>query len=82
MRRFLIVGAAALLAGCSAMKDEAAAGQAAAHFHQLLDAGRYDAIYDASTPELKASSPKPNFIRFLDAVHRKLGAVKDAKQVG
>ncbi len=83
MRKFLIVGAATgLLAGCSAGKDEAAAEQAVTHFHQLLDAGQYESIYDASTPEMKASAPKPSFVRFLDAVHRKLGAVKQAKQVG
>ncbi|HEX5182562.1 MAG TPA: hypothetical protein VFW19_05345 [Allosphingosinicella sp.] len=83
MRKFLIVGAAAaLVASCSAGKDMAAAGQAATHFHRMLDAGQYEAIYDASTPELKASTPKAGFVRFLDAVHRKLGAVKEAKQVG
>jgi hypothetical protein len=83
MRKFLIVGAAAgLLSGCSALKDEAAAGQAVTHFHQLLDAGQYEAIYAAAAPELRASSPKPNFLRFMDAVHRKLGAVQEAKQQG
>jgi hypothetical protein len=83
MRKFLIVGAAtALLAGCSAGKDEAAAEQAVTHFHQLLDAGQSEAIYDAATPEMKANAPKADFIRFLDAVHRKLGVVKEAKQQG
>jgi hypothetical protein len=48
----------------------------------LLDAGQSEAIYEASAPEMKASTPKAGFIRFLDAVHRKLGGVKEAKQVG
>jgi hypothetical protein len=83
MRKFLILGAAtALLAGCSAGKDEAAAAQAVVQFHHQLDAGQFEGIYDASAPEMKASTPKANFIRFMDAVHRKLGAVKEAKQQG
>lgn len=83
MHKFLIAGAAtALLAGCSAGKDEAAAEQAVVQFHRQLDAGQFEAIYDASGPDMKASTPKASFIRFLDAVHRKLGAVKGTKAQG
>jgi hypothetical protein len=83
MRNFLILGAAtALLASCSAGKDEAAATQAVVQFHHQLDAGQFEAIYDASAPEMKTSTPKASFVRFMDAVHRKLGAVKEAKQQG
>jgi hypothetical protein len=31
---------------------------------------------------MKAATPKASFVRFLDAVHRKLGAVKEAKSQG
>ncbi|HEX4737461.1 MAG TPA: hypothetical protein VH331_07860 [Allosphingosinicella sp.] len=83
MRKDLIVlTAAVLVAGCSAGKDEAAAAQAVVQFHHQLDAAQYEAIYDATTPEMKASTPKASFVRFLDAVHRKLGAVKDTKTQG
>jgi opacity protein-like surface antigen len=83
MRKLLIVAAATvLLAGCSAGKDAAAAEQAVTHFHQQLDAGQFDAIYDASAPELKAVTPKAAFLRLLDAIHRKLGAVKGATSQG
>lgn len=83
MHKFLMLGAAtALLAGCSAAKDEAAAAQAVVQFHHQLDAGQFEAIYNATAPEMKANTPKASFVRFLDAVHRKLGAVKDVKPQG
>ena len=82
MRRlFPIVLMAAVLGGCSAGKDTAASQQAVTQFHHQLDAGQYDAIYDGSGGELKALTSKPDFVALLDAIHRKLGAVKEAKQV-
>ena len=83
MRRlFPIALAAALTSGCSAGKDTAASQQAVARFHQRLDAGQYDAIYDNSGAELKAITPKPQFVALLAAIHGKLGAVQASKQVG
>jgi opacity protein-like surface antigen len=77
--------AAALLfaaAGCSAGEDKSAAEQAVAGFHQALDSGRFEALYDGSSADLKRASSKEDFLRLLDAVHRKLGNVQESKQVG
>ena len=83
MRRlFPIALAAALVGGCSAGRDTAAAQQAVVQFHQRLDAGQFDAIYDASGSELKAITSKPQFVALLAGIHGKLGAVKQTKQVG
>jgi hypothetical protein len=72
----------AALAGCSAMKDEAAAEQAVTRFHRMLDAGRYDEIYDLTGPEMKGVTPRPAFIRLLQTIHNKLGAVRQSKPQG
>jgi hypothetical protein len=83
MRRFVAMTlAAALVGGCSAGQDTAATQQAVAQFHQRLDAGQFDSIYDQAGPELKAITPKAQFLPLLAAIHSRLGAVKQAKQVG
>jgi len=82
MRRLFPIVLSAALAGCSVGKDTEASQQGVASFHQQLDAGRFDAIYDGSGAELKAVTPRPQFVALLDNIHRKLGAVKDARQVG
>ena len=82
MRRVFPIMLAAALAGCSATKDTAASQQAVVQFHHQLDAGQFDAIYDGAGAELKAVTPKPQLNALLDAIHRKLGAVKTSKQVG
>lgn len=79
---FPIALAAALVTGCSAGQDTAAAQQAVTQFHQMLDAGKFDAIYNGSGAELKAITPGAQFVPLLANIHTRLGAVKEAKQVG
>jgi hypothetical protein len=84
MRNCLLLAiAAASLDGCSAInsviKDEKAAEQAVARFHIVLDAGRFDEIYDLAAPEMKAATAKPAFVALMSAIHRKLGAVRQSK---
>lgn len=77
VRRFLLVLAApVLLVGCSAPQDMKVAEGEIVPFHERLDGGRFEEIYDASAPELKQAASKEAFIAFLAAVHRKLGVVK------
>jgi hypothetical protein len=47
-----------------------------------VSASRLEQLYDGSSADLKRASSKEDFIRLLDAVHRKLGEVKESKQVG
>jgi hypothetical protein len=84
MRRFA-VGALALvsvLCGCSMSADTAVAEQAVPKFHEELDAGRFDAIYNESADELKKTTTQQEFVAFLDAVHRKLGNTKASDKTG
>ena len=82
MRRLFPIALAICVGGCSAGQDSAASQAAVVRFHQLLDSGQFDAIYDSTGPELKGITPKPQFVQLLDSIHRKLGAVKQSKQVG
>ena len=79
---FPIALASALVCGCHAGEDTAAAQQGVQRFHQMLDAAQFDAIYDATGPELKAITPKPQFVALLEGIHTRLGAVQHSKQVG
>ena len=81
MKRFGIAIAASLaLGGCSMGADMKAGGDAVAAFHKQLDAGQFAAIEAASGPEMKSSPGQ--FLKLLDAVHRKLGASGASQQVG
>jgi hypothetical protein len=84
MPRPLLVVAAlmAALCGCSMSADTATAEQAVPRFHEQLDAGRFDEIWDQSADELKKASPHQEFVGFLSAVHRKLGDTKSADKTG
>src|SRR5262249_46845128 len=42
-------------------------------FHALLNSGQYDQIYDGASDAFRASGNKADMIKFLQAVHRKLG---------
>jgi hypothetical protein len=74
--------AAIALVGCSAAADTKAAESGVANFHQAMDAGRYAAIYDSSAPEMKSSISRDEFVKFLTALHGKLGAFKSGKTTG
>jgi len=76
-----ILAGAVALAGCSIGQDVPLAEAEATNFHKLLDAGKFDAIWQGASADL-TSSPKANFEKLLDAVHRKLGAFKGAQQQG
>ncbi len=79
VRAFAAVAAVAV-AGCS-MGDEAdLAAQAVSTFHQMLDAGQFDAIYAASADELKKAASQKDFVALLEAVHRKLGNTKSSSE--
>jgi hypothetical protein len=82
MRIALVVAAAILLAGCSASEQSKLAASAASGFHEKLDAGQFDSIYDASSDELKNATTRQDFDALLDAVHRKLGSTQSVQQTG
>ena len=79
MRTF-IVALVVSLAGCSMSADTKLAEQAVPKFHEMLDAGQFNAIYTASSEDLKKAATQENFVALLEAVHRKLGPSKSSEQ--
>jgi len=83
MRKPILFAALLFAAGgCSALKDKEAAEGAVTRFHQMVDAGQADAIYDAASADLKAVTSRKQFSQLVLTIHDRLGAVKDAKRQG
>jgi hypothetical protein len=53
-----------------------------AHFHSLLNAGRFDQIAAEAGPELSWPARGPSFKDYLTAVHRNLGFCGDWRMIG
>lgn len=70
------------LAGCGTTKDLGAANAAVARFHEQLDNADFSAIYTEADQRFRDSSPQPEFLTFMNAVHTKLGNVTDATRQG
>ena len=80
MRRITVVaGVALFLAACSPAADTKAAEGGVVSFHNALNNGQFDQIYNATGPEFKAASTRVDFVKILTAVHRKLGNFRSGK---
>jgi hypothetical protein len=82
MRVLAIIAAALALSACSIGKDVPVAEAAATSFHQQLDAGKFVDTWQYAAPELRAATPKDEWLKMLDVVHRKLGKFRSTKTVG
>jgi hypothetical protein len=74
------VAALALVAACAGFAAKGQAETGVSTFHDMLDAERYEDIYDATDDLFKNATPKSQFVEILGAVHRKLGMVQSAEQ--
>ncbi|KQM18817.1 DUF4019 domain-containing protein [Novosphingobium sp. Leaf2] len=81
-RTVLVVLAASALAACNVQESIRNADAEVAQFHRSLDAGSWGAVWDSSDPALRQATPRAQWVKLLEAVHRKLGNVKSTKQVG
>jgi hypothetical protein len=69
-----------LTLGCtSMMKGKGAAEPAVAKFHQQFNDKQFTEIYAQSGSKLKDVTTEQELLELFDAIHRKLGTVKDAK---
>ena len=83
MRKAWLVAMSSLgLAACSPTADLVQTDGAVAGFHNALNAGRFDPIYDGAAQDLKAAATRDKLNGLLTAVHRKLGAFKSGSRVG
>ena len=76
MRGALVTALLLACAGCSPGSDRQQAEAAAARFHAQLDAGAFQAIYDAASPELRERQPAAEFVAQLARVHATLGETR------
>jgi len=81
-RYLLPLTAAAMLAGCGIKESYEQTGAEVAQFHTALDGEKYQAIWKGASPEMRKAASQQQLTTLLEAVHRKLGKVKDTKQVG
>ena len=83
MTRYLApIAAVAMLAGCGLKEQFKDADRDVARFHAALDAGNYDGIWGMTGPTFRAATKRAEFQKVLEAVHRKLGKVRNSKQTG
>jgi hypothetical protein len=76
----VILLAAVMLSACNGFAAKGEAESAVASFHQLLDAGRYDEIYDATDDLFKGATTRSDFTKILQTVHGKLGGIQSAEE--
>jgi len=75
--------AVAFIAGaCTMSADTALAERAVDVFHEMLNAGQFEAIYAASADDMKKAAQREEFVALLEAVHRKLGVTKSWSKRG
>lgn len=81
-RYLMPIAAMAMLAGCGVQQGFEDAEREVARFHQALDRGEVQRIWDDADPQFRKATPRAQFDRLVNAVRAKLGKVKASKQVG
>jgi hypothetical protein len=77
----MLAAALLMVGGCKGPGSVQDASAKVVVFHHRLDAGDYEAIWRDSGPDIR-SADKASFVRFLTAIHDKLGKVRKSKQTG
>jgi Protein of unknown function (DUF4019) len=79
LRFALICAVGVLFSSCgSSTKSLDLAKQNVEQFHSELDSGQYAAVYAACDEKFHQVTTESDFVKLLDAVHRKLGNVQQA----
>jgi hypothetical protein len=78
----LVITAVTLLSACGLTRGKEFATQSVDTFHQQFNDAKFREIYSAATPAFKSASKEEDFMKFMQAVRRKLGAFKTGTQNG
>ena len=71
------------VAGCGKFAhDKDLAADAMDQFHERFNAGEFDKIYDTADADFQRTTTRTDFLKLLDAVHRKLGDYKNCDNHG
>jgi hypothetical protein len=63
--------------GSVLMSGKKLSDAAVQHFHQQLNAGQYEEIYNEADDGFRSGETHENIVKFLEAVHKKLGNSRD-----
>jgi hypothetical protein len=78
----LLILLVALQASCGVQQIRDAAQRAVDKFHNQLNAGQFHEIYVESDEGFRKAATEQDVVALFDAVRRKLGTIKEAKQTG
>jgi hypothetical protein len=78
-RRFALLVLVIAQSGCALRRDIEIATKATEQFHQQMQAGQYDAIYDSASDEFKRTLAKPAALAYLTELTTKLGTCGNPK---
>src|SRR2546423_14269051 len=67
---------------CSLRRDKGTGETGVAKFHSQFNAEQFHEIYNQTDDGFRKTTSEQQLTEYLEAVHRKLGEVKDVKQVG
>ncbi|HVY69110.1 MAG TPA: DUF4019 domain-containing protein [Verrucomicrobiae bacterium] len=70
------------LASCGFGKSKEIAAKSVTTFHQEYNNSKFGEIYSGATPAFKTATKEGDFLKFIEAVHRKLGPFQTATQSG
>lgn len=68
--------------GCGFTKSKEIASRGVEKFHQQYDESKFAEIYSGATPAFRSAAKEEDFMKFIQAVHRKLGAYKSGTAEG
>ena len=78
----LFVPLAMLFTGCAAVKDIDLSKQEVSRVHEMIDAGNYDAIYEAADEAFRTSVEPARSRALFERVHTAMGAIQSADAGG
>ncbi|MCP5383729.1 MAG: hypothetical protein H6920_06920 [Sphingomonadaceae bacterium] len=82
IRNLLIVALAAFVVACNPMEQLGDADAAVAKFHEQMDKGQFDAIWEGAHEDFRKASPKAPATKFLADVHTRMGKMKSTEREG
>jgi hypothetical protein len=71
-----------VITACSVTGGKEIGERAVVQFHNQLNAGQYHDIYAQADEGFRKGTSEPDTLAYFDAVHRKLGTVKNTNQTG
>jgi Protein of unknown function (DUF4019) len=83
MKGWLLAGLGFIALGsCSLSADQRLATEAVSQFHSLYNTEDYSSLYASTDDAFKKATAEADYVAFMSAIHRKLGAQKSSTSTG